>query len=825
MTGLLVVAGVLALAGCRGAESRMAKKSDWTPPAADGADGARSRELAQNGADNPSNSFANRGPGGAPPPGGTLASRDRNSMPPAGMNGSMDGAAGARGRADRFDPVAEHLAQGRDELSRGNLEQARLHFTRVLKDVPNHTEANHRLAVIADKQQKWPEAELHYRAALRARPNDPNLHSDLGYSYLLQTRYADAEKELNAALKVDSGHTRALNNLGLLYGRQGDYPRALATFRRIGSEEEAQQKMARMFSDAPPAAMLANANAPNTNELSRVAAAGYQAEQQKLPSDPAAANAILAGIKTRMEEERRRGEAAREEIQARRNATALPNVGSPRPLPGLMPPDAAEAGMAYRRQPEGMLDEAEIEQARQAMARPYPGRGTNASLSQPDNMAARGMRADDNDPQATPKLGNPVVLSGGQSGNFAGNRPGQLPSRPVQIPESYAGRERRMQDDAASAYGPNPSASGVVNAGGTTADDVWPPKPTRGGKPSSIERTGFNADPRNAPPAAGRSPLAPTQSQLDAQRMATQIGMGAGPGGMFPSMDPRSDRGAPNGDRPNGPGPYGNAAGASASNYGPGHQPGADGPQGPPASWRREWRDDEQPILNDATMPPSGPSAATQSYQDHMSGGMSPDNPLYDPEHQAILNDLKRERQHLTTTPGQWNGSAGELQSNQFYSPMDASMQPYENMRTEARAAAHSPNGEDPRAGRPMASGQSFQASGAPNNPGNGMGWGPGPAGGANLDGSGYSMGGPGLDRESGANGMRPSGGPNSGVDDGAGYGAGSTAGYGANSNGPMPRGMRSGMGSSPAPRNPGNGVSPWGSSRGMDTYNMSRGR
>ena len=821
MTGLLVVAGVLVLAGCRGAESRMAKKSDWTPPPVDGADGARSRELAQNGADNPNNSSANRGPGGAPPPGGTLASRDRNAMPPAGMNGSIDGPAGARGgRGERFDPVAEHLAQGRDELSRGNLEQARLHFNRVLKDVPNHAEAHHRLAVVADKQQNWPEAEMHYRAALRARPNDPNLHSDLGYSYLLQTRYADAEKELNAALKVDSGHTRALNNLGLLYGRQGDYPRALATFRRVGSEEEAQQKMARMFSDAPPAAMLANSNAPNANEPSRVAAAGYQAEQQKLPSDPAAANAILAGIKARMEEERRRGEAAREEAQARRRATALPTVGSPRALPGLMPP-GAEAGMAYRRQPQDVLDGAEIEQARRALAQQYPGLATDANLPQPDVMAARGMRNGYNDTQSTPDLGNPVILPGGPSGNPAIHAAGQPAARPVQIPESYAGRERRVPEAAMSAYGPHPSTGGVVNAGGTTADDVWPPKPSRGGKSSSIERTGFSADPRNTPPAAGRSPLAPTPSQLEAQRMATQIGMGAGPGGMFPSMDPRANRGTPNAY---GAGPYGNATGPHGSNDGSGPQPNAAAPQGPMPSYRREWRDDEQPLLNDPTMPPSGASAVTQSYQDHVSGGMSPDNPLYDPEHQAILSDLKRERQHLLTTPTQWNGGAGELQSSQNYSPMDASMQPYENMRTEARAAAHAPNGEDPRAGRPTAAGQSFQASGAPNNPGNGMGWGPGAAGGANFDGSGYSMGGPGYD-QSGANGMRPPGGPNSGFDNGAGYGAGSSSGYGANPSGPMPRGMRSGMGSSPTPRNPGNGVSPWGSSRGMDTYNMSRGQ
>jgi tetratricopeptide (TPR) repeat protein len=818
--------GVLVLTGCRSAESRMAKKSDWTPPSKDGAGGPMSQELAQNGAENAENPLAGRGLRGAPPPGGTLASRDRNGMPPAGMNGPLDAATGARGgRGDRFDPVAEHLAQGRDELSRGNLEQAKLHFNRVLKDVPNHAEAHHRMAVVADKQQNWPEAELHYRAALRARPNDPNLHSDLGYSYVLQSRYGDAEKELNAALKVDSGHTRALNNLGLLYGRQGDYPRALATFRRVGSEEEAQQKMARMFSDAPPSAMLANgANNPSPNEPPRVAAVGYQAEQ-KLPSDPAAANAILAGIKSRMEEERRRGEAAREEAQARRRSTSLPTIATPRSLPGLMP-EGSDAGMAYRRQPEGMRDEVEIESARQAMAGQYSGMAANGN-ARPENPAGYGMPAGNGDPYSTPDLGKPVVLSPGSSANFASQRPGQPTLPSVQIPESYAGRERRVPEGAMSAYGTSTPAGGVVNAGGATSDDVWPPKPSRNKASSSIERTGFQSDPRMIQPGAGRSPLAPTQQQLEAQRMATQIGMGAGPGGMFSGVDSRSERGAPNAYNAPGAGPYGNNPGPNvATNFGPGSQPHAAGPEGGAPSYRREWRDDEQAIANDPTMPPTGPSAVTQSYQDHMGGGMSPDNPLYDPEHQAILNDLKRDRQHLMTTPAQWNGGSGEMQSNQYYSPMDASMQPYENMRTEARAAAHAPNGEDPRTGRPTSAGQSFHASGAPNNPASPMGRGQGPMGGANLDGGGYSMGDAGYDRDAGLNGMPPRGMGPAGYDDGANYGAGAPPGYGANPSDPMPRGSRGGVGNpSPQRNNPGNGISPWGSSRGMDTYNTSRGR
>lgn len=789
----LILAGLVLVVGCRGAGSGMANRSDVKAPAQDVADRSSLGDMGRD----PSQAMADaNGFRGAPSPRGAGVRESAwtsNGKPIDAPSMAAAGRGGAAARGSNFDPVAEHLAQGREELSRGNLDQAKLHFQRVLKDVPNHAEANHRLAVVADKQQNWPEADRHYRAALRARPNDPNLHSDFGYSLLLQQKYAEAERELQAALKVDGGHPRALNNLGLLYGRQGDYGRAYATFRRAGGDDEAQQKMARMFPEAPSAEILATSGAasPPNGMPTRIDSAGYQAET-KLPPNPAAANQILAGIKARMEEERRRGEAAREQAQRRRFE------GSPQRMP--VPSEGAalagwnENAAPYRRGHEESPDDFDVDAARQNGMR-QPG------LMQPMETAY-GAGPQLGAPQYShnrPELTSPLPAEGMRSVGMSPQS--TMAARPVQIPESYMGRDRRTSEYAS----PAPPATGVVNAAGE--DDVWPPRTTRRTpSPASIERAGYDQDRRTSPAGGARSsPLGPTPSQLESQRMATQIGMGAGPGGMFPYLDrpadtqpagqgennpyggpyqrtdaaqaaprdvprqpPRSLPGAEGGGgySQNFRGPRGDADNVDprASNAGFGHgamngppslPPNGRTPMGPNAGWgmppvQREWRDDEQPILGDPTSPPQGASAVNQSYQDHMNAsGMAQDNPLYDPEHAAILNDIRREKQALASGQMQLGGGPDpNLQSGQYYQPLDPSMQPYETMRSEARAAAHADPNENVNMTRSRYAASDDVMHGGPNGYGN-------------------------------PDGLR----------------------------GPAPRGA------------PAAGISPWGSSRGMDSY------
>ena len=79
--------------------------------------------------------------------------------------------------------LADLLKEG-DQLRKNNqLEEARQVYVKALVNSPDNPDVHHRLAIVADKRDRFPEADQHYQTALKARPRDVNLLSDLGYSY------------------------------------------------------------------------------------------------------------------------------------------------------------------------------------------------------------------------------------------------------------------------------------------------------------------------------------------------------------------------------------------------------------------------------------------------------------------------------------------------------------------------------------------------------------------------------------------------------------------------------------------------------------------
>ena len=156
------------------------------------------------------------------------------------------------------------LTKAHTAFQQGLMSEAQANYQAVLRKQPNHAEANHRLAVIADRQNDFLTAERYYQAAIAAAPRDANILNDMGYSYLLQSRYAEAERYLTSALQQSPNQANAMNNLGMLHAKRGQPDQALAMFRRTSSEAEAQAKLARFL---PPNFNSANPNAavqPNT---------------------------------------------------------------------------------------------------------------------------------------------------------------------------------------------------------------------------------------------------------------------------------------------------------------------------------------------------------------------------------------------------------------------------------------------------------------------------------------------------------------------------------------------------------------------------------
>ncbi len=169
--------------------------------------------------------------------------------------------AGPRSSSTLASTADEHLRLGEAALRDGETQQAQRHFEQALIAQPQHTKANHRLAVVCDKLGQYQRAEQHYRIALESDPRNVAVLSDLGYSYWLQGRYSESERYLLQARRIDPHYETAVANLGMLYGTTGRQEEALAMFRQIGDEAQVQEIMQQVAALAPRREVPANSAA------------------------------------------------------------------------------------------------------------------------------------------------------------------------------------------------------------------------------------------------------------------------------------------------------------------------------------------------------------------------------------------------------------------------------------------------------------------------------------------------------------------------------------------------------------------------------------
>ena len=176
--------------------------------------------------------------------------------------------------ASRPQAFETHLQQGNLALRDNRLADAKREYEKGLKLRPDDADCHHRLAVVADNERQFGAADDHYEEAKKKRPHDPNLLSDIGYSYSLRGDDRRAEATLKEALAISASHKGAMGNLGTIYSKQGRYEEAVAMFRRGASETEAQQYLAQLFPQRSPSgpgasgtdavAQVANTNAPRS---------------------------------------------------------------------------------------------------------------------------------------------------------------------------------------------------------------------------------------------------------------------------------------------------------------------------------------------------------------------------------------------------------------------------------------------------------------------------------------------------------------------------------------------------------------------------------
>ena len=139
------------------------------------------------------------------------------------------------------------LTKARNAELAGQLEDARNCYQELIVAYPKRYEPYHRLAVVADKQQRHREAQGLYTEAIARKPGEPELFNDLGYCFYLQGKLDKAESAMIKAVSLAPSVPRFRNNLGLVYGHMGRYDEALESFRRAGSEADAQYNLAFVY--------------------------------------------------------------------------------------------------------------------------------------------------------------------------------------------------------------------------------------------------------------------------------------------------------------------------------------------------------------------------------------------------------------------------------------------------------------------------------------------------------------------------------------------------------------------------------------------------
>ncbi len=139
---------------------------------------------------------------------------------------------------------SQQFSKARGLEAEKNYDQARSVYEALIVNFPERYEPYHRLAVVADRQRRHREAEALYAESIRLSPMKGELFGDLGYCYFLQGQMTKAESALVKAVAMEPAESRHRNNLGLVYGNQGKIEEALASFRRAGSEADAQYNLA-----------------------------------------------------------------------------------------------------------------------------------------------------------------------------------------------------------------------------------------------------------------------------------------------------------------------------------------------------------------------------------------------------------------------------------------------------------------------------------------------------------------------------------------------------------------------------------------------------
>jgi len=145
------------------------------------------------------------------------------------------------GRRQDEEIARDCFDRGMKQAKSGRYNKAVDLFTRVLKIVPEHTEARRNLAMALKNSNRLPEAKDHLVDVLRLSPDDSWAYVLLGNIYAWHENDLDtAERFYRRALESTPQDTYALTNYAALKTQRKDHARARALFEQVIALEPKQ---------------------------------------------------------------------------------------------------------------------------------------------------------------------------------------------------------------------------------------------------------------------------------------------------------------------------------------------------------------------------------------------------------------------------------------------------------------------------------------------------------------------------------------------------------------------------------------------------------
>ena len=116
-------------------------------------------------------------------------------------------------------------------LQEGKLEEAESLYRSILKDQPEHLDANNNIGIILQNTGKIEEAKEYYKKAIEIKPDFPAAHNNLGGIHIDLGEFKEAEKYFRKALELNPNYEEAYFNLGIVLYKFGKFEEAILSYK------------------------------------------------------------------------------------------------------------------------------------------------------------------------------------------------------------------------------------------------------------------------------------------------------------------------------------------------------------------------------------------------------------------------------------------------------------------------------------------------------------------------------------------------------------------------------------------------------------------